>query len=242
MCGPACIDFGRGCLTSADVKERRVLEVGAIDVNGSLRGIAEKLGPSQYMGVDIVHGKGVDEICSIDGIVARYGRESFDVVICTEVVEHVRDWRAAVSNLKTVLKTGGVLILTTRSKGCGYHAYPFDFWRYEVDDLRVIFRDVSIEAIQTDPTGTANPDGAGVFLKARKPASFREADTVKYALFSIMKGRRCANVSAWDLRVFKAKMALSRLISRVLPRPLKEAIKAAAIRTCGDSPLLHPRP
>lgn len=242
MCGPACIDFGRSCLAPTDVKGKRVLEVGAFDVNGSLRGIAERLGPSQYLGVDIAQGTGVDEICSIYDIAARYGRESFDVVICTEVMEHVRDWRAAVSNLKTVLKTGGILILTTRSKGCGYHAYPFDFWRYEVDELSRIFGDLSIEAVQSDPTGFGDPEGAGVFLKARKPASFRQADVRDCALFSIMKGRRCANVSEMDLRLFKAKMELSRLVSRMLPRSVKEPIKAAFVRICGDSPVLHPRP
>lgn len=242
MCSPACIDFGRRCLASADVKGKRVIEVGAFDVNGSLRSIAGSLDPSQYVGVDIVHGKGVDEICSIYDIATRYGRESFDVVICTEVMEHVRDWRAAASNLKAVLKTGGILILTTRSKGCAYHAYPFDFWRYEVDEISNIFSDLSIEVVQSDPTGLGNPEGAGVFLKARKPAAFRQADIKDCALFSIMKGRRCANVSNLDLRIFKGKMELSRLVSRILPRPIKEAIKAAIVRMSGDSPLLHPRP
>ena len=242
MCNAACIQFGMSHLSADDVGGKKVLEVGARDVNGSLRAAVEALDPSSYLGVDIAEGPGVDEVCDINGLVSRYGEQSFDVVICTEVLEHVQDWRRAVSNLKNVLRSGGVLVLTTRSMGCAYHAYPFDFWRYEVEDMSAVFADLTIEANEDDPTGKEDPGSAGVFLKARKPASFYEEDIEDYELFSIMKSRRCRNVSDADLRLFKASMGASRLFSRILPVGVKTLIKKSFIRKYGDSPVFHPRP
>jgi SAM-dependent methyltransferase len=41
-----------------------------------------------------------------------FADEAFDVVVCTEVIEHVSQYRAALSEMKRVLKPNGRLILT----------------------------------------------------------------------------------------------------------------------------------
>ena len=219
MCNTSCLTFGRTHLRREEIEGKSVVEVGAKDVNGSLRVVIETLNPAKYVGVDIEAGLGVDEICDINDLVARYGTESFDVVISTEILEHVRNWRRAVSNLKGVLKPGGVLLITTRSIGFEYHGYPFDFWRYEPDDMRTLFSEFSIEAVERDP------EAPGVFVKAHKPLLFRERDLRAHELYSVIKLRRCRDVRETDVLFFRLKQTARRIVSRILPAELKARIK-----------------
>lgn len=180
MCTTACIDFGERQFVEADIKGKRVIEVGSRDVNGTMRPTVERFGPTEYLGIDLEMGPGVDELCSAYDLVERYGAESFDVVISGEVLEHVHDWRRAISQMKRILKPGGILVITTRSIGFPYHEYPFDYWRYEIADMKTIFSDMSLEALEPDPLDP------GVFLKARKPSDFAENDLSQHALYSMV--------------------------------------------------------
>jgi hypothetical protein len=78
MCTPACIEFARANLTAAEIHGRSVIEVGALDVNGSVRGIVEALHPARYIGVDMQAGPGVDVMCDAGALVDRFGNEAFD--------------------------------------------------------------------------------------------------------------------------------------------------------------------
>ena len=60
---------------------------------------------------------GVDEICDAAKLRERFGDAAFDVVISTELLEHVRDWSVVVSNLKHVVKPGGVLLVHRLKNG-----------------------------------------------------------------------------------------------------------------------------
>jgi SAM-dependent methyltransferase len=225
MCNKACIDFGLAYLNEDDIQGKAVIEVGSYDVNGSLRAVINERNPRTYLGVDIMAGPGVDEICTVGELVTRYGKNSFDVVINTEMMEHIQDWRAAISNLKNILRPGGVMILTTRSKGTGYHGYPYDFWRYEMEDMKAIFSDFSIEVLEADPSSP------GVFLKAYKPMTFSENRSEELNLYSIVLDKRCKNVTEHDVRLFKIKRTLRKSIIR----PVKAIIKKIRGKEKGGS-------
>jgi SAM-dependent methyltransferase len=181
-------------LKPEEVRGKRILEVGSQDVNGSLRPIVESWAPAEYVGVDIEKGRGVDVVCPADQVVRMFGRDRFDVVVCTEVLEHVREWRGVVSNLKNVCASGGLLIVTTRSLGFEYHAYPDDFWRYEPEDIRVLFADCRILALDGDRLAP------GVFVKLSKPWSFHEADLSAYALHSVVTDTKQKGIGDEDFR------------------------------------------
>ena len=106
MCTPSCLDWGKRNLTEEEVRGKRVIEVGSYDVNGSLRSIVESLGSAEYIGADIRNGPGVDVMCPAENLAERFGKGSFDIVISTCTLEHIRDWKLAISNIKNVKITG----------------------------------------------------------------------------------------------------------------------------------------
>jgi SAM-dependent methyltransferase len=196
-----------------------VIEVGALNVNGSLRSFVESQHPREYVGVDLEIGPGVDEVCDASKLVARFGTGSFDVVISTEMCEHIRDWRIVISNLKHILALDGTLLLTTRSKGYPYHSAPSDFWRFELDDMRTIFGDLKIECLESDP------EAPGVFLKARKTRAFQENDLSEHQLYSMIKWKRVRNVTDYDVWSYRFRYLLRHYASNALPEWAKTAIR-----------------
>lgn len=219
MCNNACIKFIQDNLSPSEVKGSRVLEVGSLDVNGTPRKMIEGLLPGSYTGVDLSAGPGVDEVCDVNGLIGRFGQSAFDIVVSTEMMEHVRDWRAAIANLKGVLKPGGLLFITTRSLGYPYHGYPHDFWRFEEDDLRSIFSDMTILSIARDPLVP------GVFIKASKPPEYAAKDLSGIALHSIISGKRRLAISDTEIFLFRARSGARELISSALPEGLKRFLR-----------------
>ncbi|MEW6118091.1 MAG: class I SAM-dependent methyltransferase [Nitrospirota bacterium] len=194
MCNVSGIIFGVKNLTKEEIQGKRVLEIGSYDANGSLRPVLEIWQPAEYIGADIEKGPGVDVICNVEDIIKEFGKESFDVVISTEVIEHVRDWRKALSNIKNICKPDGIILITTRSYGYPYHPTPCDFWRYESDDMKNIFSDcelISLEKDRRDP---------GIFVKVRKPMQFVEKDLSDYELHSMVINKRVREITDSDLR------------------------------------------
>lgn len=219
MCHASCLQFAN-VLTIADVAGKRVLEVGSYDVNGSVRDGIEMLGCAEYIGVDMRDGRGVDEVCNTSGLVERFGAESFDIVVSAEMMEHVEDWRAAISNMKQVCKTGGLILITTRSKGFPRHDYPGDFWRFEIEDMKAIFADCERLELMKDP------QDPGVFLLARKPEGFGEVDLSAYKIHGVSTVEVCERKNSMETQKAIAvltKYAAGELSSK---KALAEAKKA----------------
>ena len=180
MCTKACLRFGWRNIIKEDIENKDIIEVGSYNVNGSLREHLLSFKPQKYVGVDIHEGAYVDMVCSAENIIEKFGKESFDFVLTTEMLEHVEPWQKVISNLKNICKSNGVIVITTRSKGFGKHDFPSDYWRYEIEDMQQIFSDCIIEKLEKDPR---HP---GVFLRARKPYNFIEKDLSTYQLYRII--------------------------------------------------------
>ena len=185
MCTPDCIDFVRRALEDEDLSECDVLEAGSYDVNGSARSLIEPRCYT-YCGIDIEEGPGVDEVVPAENLIEHGWLCAFSVVITTEMLEHVEDWRAVINNLKRATSHGGLIVITTRSIGFGYHGYPSDFWRYEKSDMEAIFADWEILMLEDDPGEKIHPSFRGVFVKARKPSTpYEEVDLSTINLYAM---------------------------------------------------------
>jgi SAM-dependent methyltransferase len=203
MCHVAVIEFFIENVEKEEFEDKRVLEVGSKYVNGSVRPLIERFcSPKEYVGVDIEPGKFVDLILPAEKLVEYFGPESFDVVIATELLEHIQNWRLVVGNLKGVLKCGGYIYITTRSHGFPFHAYPYDFWRYEIEDMRKIFSDFEVLKLIKDH------EAPGVFLKARKPFNYSPNSLRDIALYSMILGKRTTSIPKLQEMSFSMKAGL----------------------------------
>jgi SAM-dependent methyltransferase len=80
---------------------------------------------------------------------------SFDVVLCTEVLEHLPEPQQAIDEMFRVLKPGGQLLLTTRFL-FPIHDAPHDYFRFTKYGLRYLlrrFEQIHVEE-ETDAVGT----------------------------------------------------------------------------------------
>lgn len=162
--------FSNGLLAPGDIAGKRILEVGSCDVNGSIRPILEAHGPASYLGVDGGEGPRVDQVVDCGELIDTFGEGAYDVVVTTEMLEHVRDWRRCMANLAGVVAEGGLLVITTRSPGFPYHAFPEDHWRYTPEVLRAILEALGLDVLACFPD--PDPTLPGVVAKARKPTGW----------------------------------------------------------------------
>jgi ubiquinone/menaquinone biosynthesis C-methylase UbiE len=63
-----------------------------------------------------------------------------DVVLCSQVLEHVPDPSATLREIARVLKPGGVVLLSTHGTYV-FHPHPHDYWRWTQEGLRKVFED-----------------------------------------------------------------------------------------------------
>src|SRR6266571_5196722 len=176
---PSAYAFATTALAEADVKDRRVVEVGAYDVNGSVRPAVEALGPASYTGTDMQAGPGVDVACPAE----KLDRDSAGIVISTEMLEHAEDWQAAMAGMIRALAPGGLLVLTTRSEGFPYHGYPGDHWRFTVEAMGEIMAAAGMDVL--DLRADHDPASPGVFVKARKPEGWTQPRGMRKAWAAI---------------------------------------------------------
>jgi SAM-dependent methyltransferase len=164
---PSVYEFASTALPADLIGGKRIVETGACNYNGSVRGVYTALGPASYTGTDAQPGQGVDLVCPAEKLPAELGEASADIVISTEMLEHAEDWRGAMTGMTRVLAPGGLLLLTTRSAGFPFHPHPGDHWRYSVDQMDGIAEACGLQVIRLEPD--PDPVAPGVFLLARKP-------------------------------------------------------------------------
>lgn len=97
-------------------KNTCVLEVGSLNVNGSVRPFFENCA---YIGLDVDYGPCVDVVCL--GHEYDMPDGSFDTVISCECFEHNPYWIETFNNMIRLCKSGGLIIMTCATEGRAEH-------------------------------------------------------------------------------------------------------------------------
>lgn len=94
----------------------KVLEVGSLDVNGSIR---DFFMGCEYVGIDVAEGPGVNHVCQGQEYDAPDGY--FDAVFSCEVMEHNPYWIETMQNMIRMCRPGGLVVMTCATLGRGEH-------------------------------------------------------------------------------------------------------------------------
>jgi SAM-dependent methyltransferase len=91
---------------------------------------------ASYIGVDVQQNPNADLVGAAEAIPAEDG--SFDIVICTQVLEHADDPAQAVREMYRVTAPGGRVLASTHGTQV-YHPNPGDYWRWTHTGLERLF-------------------------------------------------------------------------------------------------------
>lgn len=106
-----------------------IVDIGAQDVNGSLRSVAPE--GCSYTGVDFAKGRGVDVVIG-DPYSLPFEDGAFDVCVSSSCFEHSEFFWLTFLEIIRILKSGGLFYLNVPSNGF-FHRFPVDCWRFYPD-------------------------------------------------------------------------------------------------------------
>ena len=137
--------------TRAGKLRGRVLNLSAGSV--TYRELIESQPRTRMIATDWLHAPTevqVDVFC--DAAALPFGAGSFDAVLCTEVLEHLRTPARTLAEARRVLRDGGWLILTTPFQ---YHAHqrPHDYFRYTAQGLMALLADAGFTEVEIRRSG-----------------------------------------------------------------------------------------
>lgn len=169
--GARVLDFGCG--------ERPYREVFGTDV--------------EYIGADLPDNDQAD-IAIVNGVV-DLPDGSVDLVLSTQVLEHVADPDAYLDECHRLLRPGGRLLLTTHGV-MFYHPHPNDYWRWTHDGLTKIVSRAHLDLSSITPLLGAVPLGLWLVMmnvQAKLPRGLRH---VVVGLFNLLI--RWSNRGEWS--------------------------------------------
>jgi SAM-dependent methyltransferase len=91
---------------------------------------------SEYVGVDVVENPAAELLGPVEALPVEDA--SFDVVLCTQVLEHSDDPDQAIRELRRVVRPAGRVLASTHGVQV-YHPSPGDYWRWTHTGLRRLF-------------------------------------------------------------------------------------------------------
>ncbi len=126
---------------------------------------------AEYVGVDVK-----DAAAELEGTAESIPVPdgSFQVVLCTQVLEHAEDPAAAVRELRRVTAPGGRVLASTHGVQV-YHPNPDDYWRWTHAGLEKLFRENGDWAALTVRPGSGTAACIGMLLNIYLDIALRRA-------------------------------------------------------------------
>lgn len=142
-----------------NIESKIVLDIGSLDVNGSLRNIF--INAQEYIGLDQNNGNNVTITGSSHNI--PLSDNSVDIVICSSCFEHDDMFWVSFLEMCRVIKKGGYIYIQAPSNG-PYHAYPVDNWRFYKDSWGALakwgqYNQHNIKLIESYISDVIDPEG-----------------------------------------------------------------------------------
>jgi len=109
------------------IKNAHFFKGNILDIGCGSKPYKEYIKYNIYVGLDSDPGVGPDIESSVESIPCT--DESFEGIICSEVLEHVKDTRQAISEIYRVLKKNGYLYITVPMMWA-LHYEPEDYFRF----------------------------------------------------------------------------------------------------------------
>lgn len=110
---------------------------------------------TEYKGIDVKEATEFDyinkDVIFFDGKNIPFNDDTFDGIICTEVLEHVHEYQSLINELYRVAKPGAKGIITIPFS-TRYHYIPHDYYRYTPSALEKMFSEFSVIEITSRGT------------------------------------------------------------------------------------------
>jgi SAM-dependent methyltransferase len=156
-------DIGRFFITDFVMRIAKGLPQGTsvLDAGAGECAYKKYFAHCEYRSVDMAIGEPIWNYANLDYVAPLdklpIENETFDVILCTQVVEHLKRPIESLKELYRVLKPYGYLFLTA-PMAHKEHQVPYDYFRYTSYGLKYILSEAGFKETQVDPIG-------GMFLR-----------------------------------------------------------------------------
>lgn len=139
--------FVRSVAKEYDKKGKRIIDIGA----GSCQ-YKNYFKKAKYFSQDIINNKkkSINFVCEAKSIPVE--NNSFDYILCTQVLEHLSEPHLVIKEFFRILKKGGGVFLTTHM-AFEEHMIPADYFRFTRYGLRYLAESNGFKVEKIEPQG-----------------------------------------------------------------------------------------
>jgi SAM-dependent methyltransferase len=152
---------------------------------------------SEYVGVDVVENPAAELRGAVEALPVEDA--SFDLVLCTQVLEHADDPAKAVSELRRVTRPGGRVLASTHGVQV-YHPSPVDYWRWTHEGLRRLFSEHATWSALDVYAGAGTASGLAMLLGTYVEIALRRSVLAKPPVLVLNKVGAALDARSTQLR------------------------------------------